>query len=417
MTKSFRNLSKLLASFACGRRRWTNFSALAICALTAGMANPVRAQLADGLTLPGSQVVGTAAAFDPTGAAEGSSGVFVGASTTDSTQVASGTGPATASSPVRGRLVSQPFAQGPFMQDAPVVHSDGGGYDICCPDGGCDLRYYTSAEALYFQRRGDEGFTLATGRKFNSFDYEWAGRITLGRMFDCVNAVEAVYAGPFHWRRNDFATGIPVASRFVTSGGYLPAQITGFTNATTFRQSQSARMNVVELNRRWWAWDVFSIMIGVRGVDYREAYGISTVAPGNVLSAGVTNLMLGPQIGGDFMQPVGLRTLVGIRGKAALLANFNDSTTRAIINNALLVNSASGTDVDVAGMFEFGTYVKYSITPSIRAQGGYDIWYLPGVATIDEQGLNNISPFLGDKSRATGEVLVHGASAGLEILF
>ncbi len=114
----------------------------------------------------------------------------------------------------------------------------------------------------------------------------------------------------------------------LSTAGYLPSAISAFNNATLHTQVYRARMNTFEANRRWWAWDVFSVLIGLRGVDYREYYGFfSQSAAGSGYYEDLAyNRMFGPQIGGEVNQAVGLRTLLGFKGKAALLANFSKNS-------------------------------------------------------------------------------------------
>ncbi len=104
-----------------------------------------------------------------------------------------------------------------------------------------------------------------------------------------------------------------------------------------------------EVNRRWWAWDIFSVLVGVRAVDYREYYGFfsQSGAGAGIYEDFARNRMFGPQIGGEVNQAFGLRTLVGFRGKAALLANFSRNAVN--LNNAgLNILGTTDSDVDVA---------------------------------------------------------------------
>jgi hypothetical protein len=315
------------------------------------------------------------------------------------------------------RLVNQPYAAGPFMQEQPL-YQDGGASFVNPCDAGCDIHCYASAEALYFRREHDERFTLSQNMRIEPFDYEWAGRVTVGRMLDCVNGYEFSYAGPFKWSREGTLNGTNLQSKLATAG-LPPSVISTFNDATYHSQLYQARLNSFEANRRCWEWDIFSTLIGLRVIEYRESYGFASTNPidgSGLYQDQVRNIMIGPQVGGDFMKPLGLRTLVGVKGKAALLANFNRN--QLLLQNAgVNIVDAVDNDVDVAGLGEFGAYIKYSVTPSIRLNAGYEVWYLPGVATIPGQNLRYVTPETGAKVFANDELLLHGASFGAQILF
>jgi hypothetical protein len=56
---------------------------------------------------------------------------------------------------------------------------------------GCPPRWYAIGEAFALRRQGDSNFSLSNGGRFDSFDYELAGRITVGRTYDCLDGWEA----------------------------------------------------------------------------------------------------------------------------------------------------------------------------------------------------------------------------------
>ncbi len=445
MTIRFSLLSRLAARIVASRGCKFAQRTACVFALTSMLAATSHAQLIDGLVYTDQgDAIGSAALSQPVssdnyqvdpGTAVGQ-GVYVGpGGPTSPMQVPSAMNPSMQTEnrysnqgwPTAGQVkatggrtkyVNQAMPQGPFMQNEPIYSEPG--YSIPCPcDAGCDFTYYGSAEALYFRRDYDERFTLSQATALPPFDYEWGGRVTVGQVWDCVNGYEAVYAGPFKWDRVSTVTGGGNAfqSRLVPVN--LPVgSLSGFNNANTHNQVYRARMNSVEVNRRWWAWDVFSTLVGLRYVDYREQYGFSSAGMnGQGLYEDFTrNFMIGPQIGGDIMQPLGLRTLIGFKGKAALLANLSRNEV-ALQNNGAGILNAVDSDVDVAGLFEFGAYAKYSITPSIRLHAGYEFWYIPGVATVPSQNLNIVSSGTGIKVDADDDLLIHGGSFGAQILY
>ena len=426
MTIRFFSFQRLVARLIRRRRRLVGLRTLSVCALATFMAHhaeaqtygdsayssPVETGLSDAsvATYEGDMPVGNAVVAE-TGVMVGPGGV------TSTTQVPSVLGPGVGS-PAAGPYVAQPYATGPFLQQQPVYQAPQSSVsDLCDPT--CDLRYYVSAEALYWRRENDERFSLSQNSRLEPFDYEWGGRITVGRMLDCVNAYEVSYVGPFEWDRSTSRAGVNLQSKLNPDAPFVAADISAFNNATLHQQEYRAQLNSFEANRRWWAWDIFSTMIGVRVIDYREDYLFRSTNPlvGTGLLVDETrNIMIGPQVGADYMTPLGLRTLVGVRGKGAVVANFNRN--QVFMSNAGLINlDAEDEDLDLAGLIEFGSFVKYSVTDSIRLTAGYDFWFMPGVATVPGQGLNRISPETGAEPNADEEVFIHGSSFGAEILF
>ncbi|MFN3190653.1 MAG: hypothetical protein ACE361_09035 [Aureliella sp.] len=283
---------------------------------------------------------------------------------------------------------------------------------------GCDVSLYVQYEALWLRREGDDFFSLSRNTFLPDFEFEWAGRYTIGQLWDCVNGWEAVYAGPFDWQRGATITGTGLQSNLSPSNGYSATDIDTFNNATSHTQNWRAQLHSVEINRKWWVWDVLSTMIGARYIDYEEDYSFtSTSAAGSgVLLESVDNQMIGLQIGADMQYPVSLRSNVGIRGKAGAYANFDER--RALLNNngTLLINSGDS-DVEIAGLIEMGIYTNYHIVPSVRLFAGYEFWWMPGVATVPEQSPAIITPATGTTVFNDDDLFLHGASVGAQVLF
>ena len=442
MKTRFNTLPKLWNQLACSRWYRRGLRAVGTCLVGVSLTSVAQAQVPGGFVYPAANTFASSGVTAPNQLAAGqvavgqvipsqaigqvsaagvpitepiNTGVYIGPGGNGSAlDVPSVLGP---SPTTPTRLVNQPYSSGPFMQQPPVVAEQPVDLGIPCP-GGCDLRGYGWAEALYFRREYDQNYTMSQTRLIEPFNYEWAGRVTVGRLSDCVNGYEFSYAGPFKWERELVTTGAGQQSK-LTPIGLDPSLINTFNNADYHSQIYTARMNSYEFNRRWWAWDIFSMLAGIRVVDYRENFGFysnnPTAGSGMYLDQ-ARNLLLGAQIGGEHWQPLGLRTLIGLRGKAALLANFNRNQVY-LENNGLAVLNAYDNDVDVSGLFELGAFAKYSITRSIRVSAGYELWYLPGMATVPEQNLFNVTTSTGAKSQTGDDVLLQGASFGAEILF
>ena len=312
----------------------------------------------------------------------------------------------------------------PIMGSQPIIsepyYAPSMGYEIPCPDAGCDVTAYVSFEALYFKREGDERLSLSRNDRLPEFDEELQGRYTAGRLFDCVNGIEAVFVGPYDWSRQTIATGSgSLISRFIPSGGYTPGEVSAFNFADVHSQLHEVSLSSYEINRRWWAWDVLSTMIGLRAIDYREHYAFvssnSAVGTG-IFTEDTDNLMVGAQVGADMMYPLGLRTSVSMRGKAGVFANFDESRV-LLLNAGTLVLDAIDRDIDLAGLVEYGIYGRYQLVPSIRLTAGYEFWFLPGAATVSGQAINRVHPDSGNQVESEDEVFFHGGSVGVQVLF
>ncbi len=289
--------------------------------------------------------------------------------------------------------------------------------NVCAP--GCDISVYVNYDALWLTRENNRYFSLSRNTYMPDFQFDFAGRYTVGRLLDCVNGWEASYVGPFDWQRQNAVLGAGnLQSRFVPAGGYTAAEVDTFNDANQHVQAWQAKLNSVELNRRWWTWDVVSTMIGVRYVDYQEKYlFLSDSARGvGVFGNNVNNRMVGAQIGADILYPVSLRANVGFRGKAGVYANFDEQAT-FLTNAGTPIFAAGQRTTDVAGLIELGVFTNYHIVPSVRLTAGYEMWYMPGVATVPGQDVRIVSPNTGFRVLNDDELFLHGGSVGLQILF
>lgn len=305
----------------------------------------------------------------------------------------------------------------PASYTAPGAMAYQGG-NVC--GAGCDVNYYVNVEALYLRREDDSRFSLSRSSFIEDWEFELGGRYTVGNLENCVDGWEATYVGNFEWSRFGSATGAgTLQSRLLPLNGFTANEVSAFNNADAHVQAYEARMQSFEVNRRWWTWDVLSTMIGVRYVDYEEDYRFFSSRSGTgigVLSESVDNQMLGLQAGGDLLYPISLRGNVGFRGKAGVYANFDERATFLSNAGTTVVNSGD-TDVKVAGLFEFGVIGNYHILPSVRLTAGYEFWYMPGLATVPEQGPALVSPAMGTTVFNEDDVILHGGSAGIQILF
>jgi hypothetical protein len=286
-----------------------------------------------------------------------------------------------------------------------------------CGDAGCNVNWYFNFDAMFLRREGDRRFTLSQNNFLDNADFEFGGRYTIGKMCDCVNAYEFVYAGPFGWNRSNDVVGTNIDSRFIDTPSILDD---AFNDATSHSQRWNSDLNSVEINRRWWAWDAISTLVGVRYLRYEEQYTLTALRPvaptSGLYRDDITNDMLGLQIGGDLIYPTSLKTTVSVRGKAALMANFASREVDVFHNGALLLRNAED-DVDLSGLIEIGVNGTYQVTPSFGLTAGYEAWFLPAVATVPKQYPFALSLSSGTGVRMSDDIVLHGFRLGAQLLY
>lgn len=284
----------------------------------------------------------------------------------------------------------------------------------------CDFLWYFNAEALWLRREGERRFSLTQNQFMDTQDFEFGGRLTAGRMLDCVNAIEFVYTGPYDWRRGSFVSDPGnVNSLFFAFPEDL---LLTMNNADQHTQQWRAKMQSFELNYRHWVWDSVSTFMGIRYVRYEEDYSLASAralpAPlpttGQYLSE-IDNDLVGAQLGGDIFFPLSLRTSFSLRGKAGFYGNFATREVRFEEGGETVF--FNGVDkVFAAGLFEFGAFGNFQITPSIRLNAGYEVWWLSAVATTKRQN-NNLTFATGTQIRSNDDIFLHGFSGGVQVLY
>ncbi len=287
----------------------------------------------------------------------------------------------------------------------------------CCPEN-CHS-YYVGYEALFIRRRADEAFTLSTRNYMGNYDFEYGHRITLGQMLDCVDGVEFVYTGPFTWDRGwtIISNSSSLRSNFTLADDLAAADIDTFNGAFRHIQIERNKFQSYEANRRWYAWDILSTLIGIRTIQYDEEYLFDTVDNNNragFFRSNLRNYLIGLQVGGDVYRPVGQRLSIGTKSRMGIYGNFNKGET--ILANAGDVKfNNRDRDVDVAGAFQFGANARYRILPRLTASVGYEAWTLYRMATVSDQVYQPITEQTGLTYRTRDTVFMHGATGGVEI--
>ncbi len=281
----------------------------------------------------------------------------------------------------------------------------------------CPRTWYAKAEAMYMQRVSQNQVTMTINTddysgSLDRFDFRPGGRITIGRIGDCLDGVELVYTGVTDWTENSLLRGDDLNVRFESD----IFDLSTFNNAQVHRQEYRSDFHSIELNKKWWGWDVISTSVGLRFIYVREEYQFDShneIEGDGTFDLDMKNNLLGPQVGLDLYRSLG-RWTGAIESKAGVYVNY-------IEGNAGLVNAGErefsiGDEKGQLGFeAEIGFHAKYQLLPRVNLQAGYEFWYLYGVATGTSQHSARLSRkrYLDSK----GEVFYHGGSVGVEVVW
>ncbi len=256
----------------------------------------------------------------------------------------------------------------------------------------CDPYCYAMVEGLYMERE-DAGRGLSRNFGFDDYDYEWASRITIGSLPNCVNGYEMTLVTPIEWN---------TASTFSNAGGglgtiYGPpttpsrtlflSNIPAFEDMTTQTQSLEAEYWSIEGNRTLVGWDVAKILIGGRYIEYDETMvfsGVNTAAQTALAASTTQNRMVGGQIGLDLLYPVGLFAYSDFRARAGIYYNNAEADFQAI-NEGVTQITTRDTSGGIAGVFELGSGIRYQLGEMLSVRAGTEMWYVTQVASAATQ--------------------------------
>lgn len=293
------------------------------------------------------------------------------------------------------------------------------GGDLCgvyCHDG-----YVATAEALWIMREGEDQFSLSRAYALGGFNHELGTRFTFGSKWNCTDGWEVGFTGPIDWVTSG-SRQVNVAnpdSALFASGAFVAADLDAFNDATFHSQTYRTEYQSFEINKKSWAWDIFSVVYGLRVMDIEEDLTFfSEGAGGNdgLFIQQTDNTLVGIHIGGESMFPMSQRLTVGQRGRLGVGANFYDGST--FVNNGVTTLVNRGNDDETLACFlEWGILARYRLYRSLYLTAGYEFWYIDGVALASDQPITNVNPAQGSVFFANDELFFHGGSVGLEILF
>ena len=68
-----------------------------------------------------------------------------------------------------------------------------------------------------------------------------------------------------------------------------------------------------------------------------------------------------------------------------------------------------------AGVFEVGSGFRYQLGQALSIRGGFELWYIAGLATAPDQVRRVITPQTGRNIRIDDDVFFYGLTLGAEI--
>jgi hypothetical protein len=304
--------------------------------------------------------------------------------------------------------------------------SGGYGGGMACPT--CDPYRYASVEALFMRREGIDNFTVARDFALDDVDFEWAPRITVGMVPDCVNGIEVSFTGVLDWESDISVADNDSLATLLIEDPLQPGTLGTFGSdaldeADSQRQIYESQLWSVEMNRTMMAWDVAKLLIGGRYIDFEEDFNYSTVngadpvADTGLLRNNAANRMIGVQVGADIYNPIGRFSSSYVRARAGGYLNLAESSVLVRNGSDILANGSEDSS-EIAGMFEFGTGVRYQVGELMAVRGGFETWYLTGVATSEEQiSSATVTPTFGRALIADDDVFFIGLTFGAELKY
>ncbi len=297
-------------------------------------------------------------------------------------------------------------------------------------------RWIFSAEAIWLERMDNSGVILGnTVTDYGSglgyvteiltstdvcFPLDAGVRLQAGYRLSDQNSVELTYFGLQQASVGRTIYGDPVGNSVLAYSPWTQtdAIIGGFNNSLGY--SYSSRVNNAEINQRIVltggpAWTIAGLW-GVRFVQVADKFNLngSDTSTGDFenLDIRAANNLIGPQIGAEWTSYWNRFQLTsGV--KAGVFANFSSASFSNLNSSGVISGNPAGFfpvdqsahATNVAGLVEFTLMARYRVTEHFWLLGGYQTYYLGGLAL----GPRQLASF--DHS---GGLSLSGPSVGLE---
>jgi len=302
------------------------------------------------------------------------------------------------------------------------INENGNNACNACPT--CEPYCYVLVDALMMEREDLGNFTASRNFRLNEFDYEWAPRITIGSVPDCVSGMEVTFTGVLNWESfNALAVADTMRTIFLED----PAGPAGALSAFGADGNPAADAQFQRYESTYWsiessqtniAWDVAKVLYGGRYISFEEEYqfGSQADAEQGLMSVSTQNQLVGFQVGLDMFTPIREFCSSYLRARAGAYLNSSE-TSVLVVNDGNTVAANVSDDTGFAGLIEIGAGVRYQCGEMLAIHGGVESWNLFEVATAASQLTNPITPRTGSSINSGENVSFTGFSFGAELKF
>tara|TARA_R110002073_G_scaffold176633_7_gene334366 strand:+ start:442 stop:1752 length:1311 start_codon:yes stop_codon:yes gene_type:complete len=285
----------------------------------------------------------------------------------------------------------------------------------------CKPYWYIRGEAVYMELNSSDRSTFSRNFALDEFDFEFAPRITVGSVPDCVHGWEASFVGPLEW---DMAASLAnpaggINTLLAPGAPIVAADLSTFNDSVFQSQDYHAEYWSFEANKTLVGWEVAKILFGARYIDYDELYNYNSQdAGGNrgLLRSDVENSLFGLQVGMDLLYPVSCHGSIDFRGRAGGYLNFAESDTR-LFNAGSTVVAAIDEDTELAGVFEVGAGYSYALGEMLTLRAGFEVWYIAGLATATDQISPVVTTNFGRSIQMDDDIFVTGLTGSAQFKF
>jgi hypothetical protein len=244
------------------------------------------------------------------------------------------------------------------------------------------------------------------------FQFEVGPRITLGHEFDNSYAFEATYFGIFNFHDSLTRTGmgdLNLPGDLALTGGLA------FIGADQITVTYDSVVNNGELNLLR-GYGNISCLIGFRYFELGERFSITAIDA--VDGTGFYNLnaynnLFGLQGGARIQQSCG-NWSYDLTGKAGVYGNEISSSQVVVdVDPSSPLRAVHNSGAQVAFIGELGFNGNYQFSPNWFLRGGYQVFWVDGVALAPNQLDFTDTTDSGTRLNKTGSLFMQGANAGL----
>jgi len=243
-----------------------------------------------------------------------------------------------------------------------------------------------------------------------SFPFQVGPRVTLGHEFDSTYSLEASYFGIFNWHDTLTATG---ANNLNLPGDLGLTGGLAFIGADQVTVTYDSQVNNGELNLLH-SYGNISCLVGFRYFNLGEHLNIvaNDIVDGTgFYDVNAYNNMFGLQGGARLVQACG-NWSYDLTGKAGVYGN-EISSSQSVEDAGTALRNVHTTGTAVAFLGELGLNGNYQFSQNWFLRGGYQVYWIDGIALAPEQLDFTDTPTSGTHLNKTGSLFMQGANAGL----